>query len=71
VKSRDELLYDLIFSESGTHLIDVSEYIRDIYNYEEFVSEIKEILKKSKVVVLKSSILLDSRTAMWELKIKK
>jgi len=71
VKTKDELIYDLIFSETTVYRIDISEYLDDIYGYEEFVAEIKKILKKSKVGIVKSSVLVDSKTAIWELKVKK
>lgn len=71
MKSRDDLLYDLIFSEETSYKIDISEYVRNIYEHEDFVSDIKKILKKSKVSIVKSSVLLDSKTAIWELKVKK
>jgi hypothetical protein len=71
VKTKDELIYDLIFSETMVYRIDIAEYLDDIYGYEEFVAEIKKILKKSKVSIVKSSVLVDSKTAIWELKVKK
>ena len=71
MKTKDELIYDLIFSETTVYRIDISEYLDDIYGYEEFVAEIKKILKKSKVGIVKSSVLVDSKTAIWELKVKK
>ena len=71
MKTKDELIYDLIFSETLVYRIDIAEYLDDIYRYEEFVAEIKKILKKSKVSIVKSSVLVDSKTAIWELKVKK
>ena len=71
MKTKDELIYDLIFSETTSYRIDIAEYLYDIYKYEEFVSEIKKVLKKSKVNIVKSSVLVDSKTAIWELKVKK
>jgi hypothetical protein len=71
VTAKQELIYDLIFSEKTEYKIDISEYIKDIYRYDEFVAEIKSILKKSKVSVVKSNVLLDSKTAIWDLKVKK
>lgn len=71
MKSKDELLYDLIFSINDSYMIDISDYIDDIYKHTEFVSDIRKILKKSKVMVVRSSIVLDSKTAIWELKVKK
>jgi hypothetical protein len=67
----EDLIYDLIFSEKSTFNIDISEYISDIYSYTEFIEEVKKILKKSKVKILKSSIIRDSKTVIWELKVKK
>jgi len=71
VKTKDDLLYDLIFSDKNSYQIDISEYIDDIYTHEEFVSDIKKILKKSKVSIVKSTVVLDSKTAIWELKVRK
>jgi hypothetical protein len=71
VKTKDELIYDLIFSDVTSYRIDIAEYLDDIYKYEEFVADIKKVLKKSKVNIVKSSVLVDSKTAIWELKVKK
>jgi hypothetical protein len=71
VKIKDDLIYDLIFSEKLVFKIDISEYINDIYLYDVFVDEIRIILKKSKVNIIKSTVKLDSKTAIWELKVKK
>jgi hypothetical protein len=71
VSAKDELIYDLIFSDETIYKIDISEYVDDIYNYDDFVESIKFVMKKSKVTIVKSSIKVDSKTAMWELKVKK
>lgn len=71
MKAKDELIYDLIFSDVTSYRIDIAEYLDDIYKYEEFVADIKKVLKKSKVNIVKSSVLVDSKTAIWELKVKK
>jgi hypothetical protein len=71
VKNKDELIYDLIFSEKFDYEIDMSNYIEDIYKYEEFITEIKRVLKKSKVKIIKSEVKLDSKTAVWQLKVNK
>jgi hypothetical protein len=71
VKSKDDLIYELIFNEENNYKIDISEYILDIYQHEEFVSEMKAVLKKSKVKIVYSQVNLDSKTAIWELKVKK
>lgn len=71
METKESLIYDLIFSKSEVYEIDISLYISDIYKYEDFVSEIKKILKKSKVSVIASSINVDSKTVIWKLKVKK
>lgn len=71
MKNKDGLIYDLIFSDKVEFNIDISDYINDIYQYEDFVNDIKKILKKSKVSVISSSVLLSSKTAIWEIKVKK
>lgn len=71
MKSKDDLIYDLIFSDKSQYEIDVSEYIEDIYKYEDFILDIKQVLKKSKVKILKSEVKTDPKTAVWELKVTK
>jgi hypothetical protein len=71
VKSKDDLIYDLIFSEKEKYLIDISDYIEDIYKYGDFILEIKSVLKKSKVKIIKSEVKTDPKTAIWELKVSK
>lgn len=71
VKNKEELIYDLIFSEKIEFKIDIAEYVDDIYQYDDFVEEMKIILKKSKVRILKSIVTVDSKTVIWTLKVKK
>lgn len=71
MKNEDDLIYDLIFSEKENYKIDISDYIVDIYTYEEFIEKVKKILKKSKVKIINSSTLMSSKTVIWELKVKK
>jgi hypothetical protein len=71
VKKTDDLIYDLIFSDETYYLIDISNYIKDIYQYDTFISNIRDVLKKSKVKIIKSDVRLDSKTVIWELKVKK
>jgi hypothetical protein len=71
VEKENELIYDLIFSEKESFKIDISEYILDIYQYEDFIDKIKKILKKSKVKIIISDTLMSSKTVIWELKVKK
>jgi hypothetical protein len=71
VKKTDDLIYDLIFSKETYFLIDISDYIKDIYQYEDFIIKLREVLKKSKVYIVKNEVLVDSKTVMWELKVRK
>ena len=71
VRTKEDLIYDLIFSDETIYKINLSDYVDDIYKYEDFVESIKLIMKKSKVTVIKSTIKVDSKTAIWELKVKK
>lgn len=68
---KQELIYRLVFEYQSSYLIDLGEFVDDIYKYDEFVDEVREILRKSKVMIVKSSIKVDSKTAVWELKLKK
>lgn len=71
MKSKDQLLYDLIFSENTEFLIDIGEYISDIYKYDDFVDEVKQILQKSKVTISNNYIDVSTKTVTWKLKVKK
>lgn len=71
VQNKEELIYDLIFSENSDYKINLADYVDDIYQYEDFVEEIRMILKKSKVKIIKTKILVDSKTAIWNLKVSK
>jgi hypothetical protein len=71
VKNKDDLIYDLIFSEKVSYEIDIADYIEDIYKYDDFVIDIKKVLKKSKVKIVKSDVLIDVKTAVWRLKVSK
>jgi hypothetical protein len=71
MKDREALIYDLIFSEKTDYEINVAEYIVDIYKYDYFISDIKKILKKSKVSILSDKIDLEPKKVMWKIKVKK
>jgi hypothetical protein len=70
-KKKDDLIYSLIFSNDSFYVIDIGEYIDDIYLYDEFIRDIREILRKSKVTIVKSSIKVDIQTVIWDLKVRK
>ncbi len=71
MKDKEKLIYDLIFSENTEYRIDIADYIENIYKYDRFIKEIKSILKKSKVSVVKEKIDLESKNAIWNLKVKR
>lgn len=71
MEKRENLIYQLIFSEENNHEINISDYISDIYKYEIFIKEIKNILKKSKVSVVMESVDLSPKNVIWKLKVKK
>jgi hypothetical protein len=69
---KEDLIYDLIFSEKSEFSVEVSKYIEDIYKYEDFIKEIKDILVKSKVVLVSEEIKVgDKGNINWIIKIKK
>jgi hypothetical protein len=68
---KDKLIYDLIFSESNDFRIDISDYITDIYRYDKFIDEIKKVLKKSKVSIIREKTNLDTNSVIWEIKVSK
>lgn len=71
MKNENELIYDLIFSNNDQFRIDISDYIKDIYQYDEFMEKIKAILKKSKVKIISNNTVMSSKTVIWEIKVKK
>ena len=68
---KEDLIYQLIFSEEESFEIKVSEYTQDIYKYDRFINEIKDILKKSKVVISKEEVDLEEDCVLWSLSVKR
>lgn len=68
---KEDLIYDLIFSEYNEYEINIAEYIKDIYQYDIFIDEIKLVLKKSRVMIVKEKVSVDSNEIIWKLKVKK
>lgn len=71
MKDQETLIYDLIFSEECDYIIDIGDYIKNIYKYDDFINSIRQVLKKSKVKVVSNSIDVDSKSVIWKLKVKK
>lgn len=68
---KDLLIYDLIFSDNTEYVINIGNYISNIYKYDIFIDELKGILKRSKITIISNSIDVDSKTVIWKLKVKK
>jgi hypothetical protein len=68
---KEDLIYQLIFSEEESFEIKVSEYTQDIYKYDRFINEIKDILKKSKVSIAKEKVDLEEDCVLWSLRVKR
>ncbi len=69
--SKDELIYQLIFSNLDEHEINIAEYLEDrfIYKYDRFMKEIKGILKDSKVQITRETLHIESTTqVIWKIK---
>lgn len=71
LEPKDKLIYDLIFSEKIDFDINIADYITDIYKYDKFIVDIKKVLKKSKVEIVKEKINLDTNSVIWEIKVKR
>lgn len=71
MKKKDELIYDLIFSKEDQYIIDVGDYIINICDYVDFIDDVKQILKKSKVIIISNSINVNNKGVIWKLKVRK
>lgn len=71
MKNKDDLFYDLIFGEKQEYTINISDYLEELYKYDRFIDEVKSILKKSKVLVIKEKLELSENGPIWILKVKK
>jgi hypothetical protein len=71
MKNKDELIHKLIFSDENQFVLDIGDYTEDIYNYENFIDGIKDILRKSKVSIIKTDITVNSTGVIWKIKIRK
>ena len=71
LKDKNDLIYDLIFSSDQDYIINIAEYVEDIYKYDKFVEDIKNVLRKSKVSIVKENVHIETNSVIWELKVKK
>jgi hypothetical protein len=67
----DDLIFELIFSEKTDFRINISEFIEEPYKYDRFVDELKVILEKSNVTIIKERVNLETAGAIWILKVKR
>lgn len=71
MEQKDDLVYNLIFSDQLDFSILVTDYIKDIYKYDDFIIEMKAILRKSKVPIIKETIEVTFDYVRWNVKVKK
>ena len=71
MKNKEDLIYDLIFSSNNEFEINISEYLIDVYKYQIFVTEILDILRRSKVMIIEDEIDLGGEKITWFLKLRK
>lgn len=71
MKIDEKLIYDLIFSDEDKYVINIGDYITNIYEYDVFIDEVKRILKLSKVKIVSNSIDVDNESVIWKIKVKK
>ena len=71
MKDKEELIVSLIFGEQTEYSINIAEYLDEVYKYDKFVEEVKFILKKSKVTILKETLEIDKNGPIWTIKVKK
>jgi hypothetical protein len=71
MRSKEDLIYGLIFSDRLSYYINISDYIEDVDGYEKFIDEIKKILKKSKVSIVSEKISSDDDGFYWNIKVRK
>ena len=71
MKTKENLIYDLIFSENSEYVINVTDYIEDIYKYDRFIFDVKEDDQKYKVTIVKDKVDLETKRVIWNLKVKR
>lgn len=71
MKNKDDLIYNLIFSDMDDFYIDIDNYIDDLNDCDLFVREIKSILKKSKAKIVYNNLSVDDQSIIWNIKVKR
>jgi hypothetical protein len=67
----DKLINELLFGKYTNFKIEVMDYIKDIYNSDEFVADTKIIIKRGKVQIVKEKVIVDKESVIWEFTIKR
>jgi hypothetical protein len=67
----EQLMHDLIFDKKVEYEIDLTEYISEITDAEEFTNEIVNNLIKSGIKIVEQVIILVKDKKTWILKIKR
>jgi hypothetical protein len=70
-EDKEKLIYDLIFSEETEYIIGVHEYVKNLWMYDRFIDEIKSVLSKSRVAIIRETVTVDSNSIIWKIKVKK
>ena len=69
---KEDLIYELIFSDEVEFTIEISQYVDESYKYDRFMREIKKILKKSSILLEKQKLDIVSVSEInWYLKINR
>lgn len=71
LKDRDVLIYDLLFSDNTEYTIYINDYIEDIYKYDRFILDMKKIMKKSLVFIVKEKLKNTPDKVIWKIKVKR
>ena len=71
LKDRDVLINDLLFSDNTEYTIYINDYIEDIYKYDRFILDMKKIMKKSLVFIVKEKLKNTPDKVIWKIKVKR
>ena len=74
MKNKDDLLYELIFSDNEDFIINISDYMNPIYNYEDFITEIRKIIIISDVCIIGEGVEVINKglvDIIWTIKVRR
>ena len=67
----ERLIYDIVFCNKFKLELELSKYVTDILNYEDFVLKKKEILKKIGLITFDEEIKIAKKDITWTFAVKK